>query len=63
VGEGFDIGIGNDTGRPSMMGLGHPPAEESNPFRLNTTFNAASETSARSLAYSVTRAKAVVPAD
>ena len=39
-GEGglIDAGVGNDNGRPPMIGLGHPPAVLSKPFRLKMTF-------------------------
>ena len=37
-GVGIVEGMGRDTGWPSMMGLGHPPAALSKPFRLKMIF-------------------------
>lgn len=37
VGVGIRVGIGNENGRSSMIGLGTPPAALSNPFLLNIT--------------------------
>jgi hypothetical protein len=35
---GIVDGMGKETGLPSMMGLGHPPAVLSKPFRLKMIF-------------------------
>ena len=34
------VGIGREIGRPSMIGLGTPPAAESKPLREKMTFMA-----------------------
>src|SRR5215207_8014205 len=39
VGVGIADGMGKETGCPSIMGLGQPPAALSKPFRLKTIFN------------------------
>src|ERR1700733_8015079 len=39
---GIFVGMGSDSGWPSIIGLGHPPAVPSKPFRLKIIFNASS---------------------
>jgi hypothetical protein len=41
-GDGWRVGIGSDTGRPSISGLGTPPAAESKPLRERMSFTSRS---------------------